>query len=162
MKDKLKIMFDIVNKKEYQPFAPNSNGIPSTHCNEAAIEIIEKLGFDSSQFLNSGGIGWTNANSIYINARLATLRKFLKSLTMEEAIKVTNNGGCVLVCAFNIKTGSGHVAIVAPQTPPYKKMECPIIQAGAKNGIFDLNEIFNVPELTPCLFVECKRKSNEE
>lgn len=158
----LNVMLKIIKKKEYQPGYPNANGRPSTHCNEAAVEIIETLGFDSRPFLNPKGIGWTNANDMYVNARSATLMgttlPLYKSLFNWEAVESANHGGVVLVCAFNIIGGSGHVAVVAPQLPPYKKMDCPIVQAGAKNGIFDLKEIFDAPELTPPMFIACKKK----
>lgn len=161
-REMLNVMLKITRKKEYQPGYPNANGRPSTHCNEAAVEIIETLGFDSSPFLNPKGIGWTNANDMYRNARSATLMgtvsQLNQSLLKWQARNIANNGGVVLVCAFNIIGGSGHVAVVAPQLPPYKKMDCPIVQAGAKNGIFDLKEIFDAPELTPPMFIACKKK----
>ena len=153
------LMLSIVNKPEYQPRVKNSNGIESTWCNHAAIEIIEKLGFESRHFLNPGGVGWTDANNIYRNARLATIEKNMRQLTEQEAIKETNSGGCVIVCAFNINGGHGHVAVVAPEEVPYRKLgSCAVIQAGTKNGRFNLKEVFNFPELTHPLFVKCRRK----
>lgn len=151
-------MLEIVNKPEYQPGVKNANGEPSTWCNHAAIEIADTLGFETRHLLNPGGVGWTNANDIFKNARSASLLGTIRILLEMEVVESANHGGLVIVCAFNIIGGSGHVAVVAPQEVPYKKMECPIVQAGAKNGIFDLDEIFNVPELTPPLFIGLRRK----
>lgn len=155
----LKIMIDITNKKEYQPGYPNANGRPSTHCNEAAIEIIETLGFDSSPFLNPKGIGWTNANDMYRNGWKAVIAGKLKMITQERAQVLSDYKQCVLVLAFSTVGGSGHVAVAAPWTVPYKfPKSLIIVQAGAKNGRFELNEIFNVSNLTAPMFIRCKKK----
>jgi len=156
----LKIMIDITNKKEYQPGYPNAHGRPSTHCNEGSIEIVETLGFDSKPFLNPKGIGWTNANDIYRNGWKAVIDGELEMLTdWREAQLFANNIECVLVLAFSTVGGSGHVAVAAPWSIPHKiPGSLIIVQAGQVNGRFELNEIFNVSNLTAPMFIRCKKK----
>ncbi len=158
-KDILKIMLEVVSKKEYQPGYPNAHGVASTHCAEAAVEIAEALGFDTRPVLNPKGIGWTSANEIFKNARVEILKGSIESITEHEAIAAANSGELVFVLAFSLTGGHGHVAVVAPETAPYVRGKgCPIVQAGEFCGRSNRADVFDVTNLTPPMFAKLRRK----
>lgn len=151
-------LLTLTKKDGFQPNDPRWDGTPATHCNEYAYEAAGMCGFDAEILMNDKGIGWTNANDMYRNARAAVVEEKLKELTYKEAQLATNNLKFVLVLAFNLYDGNGHVAVVQRYIKPIMPGKyCRIVQAGAENGEFWLNDIFDLTILTPPMFVQLKK-----
>ena len=167
----LKAMLDIVSKKEYQAGYPDWRGqntlkLPLepgaqkgvTWCNVAAHDIITSLDYNSKPFLNPKGIGWTNANDFYKNAWKAVLAGKIERIPEAIGQQLANRGDIILLLSHSLIGGSGHVAVIAPNSEPYKYSRgCRIVQAGAKNGEFWRSDIFDISAITPPIIVKCKR-----
>ena len=139
------------------PGAPKWDGTAATHCNEYVYEAAILCGYNPKPLLNPKGIGWTGAQDMYRNGREAKVEGVLKELSARKAQEVVNRGRFVVVLAYNLYNGSGHVAIVQRFIglyPPNKG--CRIVQAGEKNGEFWLNDIFNLTILSAPMFLELK------
>lgn len=153
----LKLM-ELTKKEGLQPGDPRWDGTEVTHCNEYLFEASILLGFDCSPLLEYKGIGWTNANMMYINAREEMVAGTLIVHDALSAQRAANRGKFVAALAYNMYEEPGHVAVVMGNTGFFSKACGPrIVQAGSKNGSFWLNEIFNDKELTAPLFVELEK-----
>jgi len=118
---------EVIIRKDVQPGFPDANGNTNvTWCNRGANYIATELGFDMSPFLESRGINWTNANTMYNNALNRA-----KEVYGKEAQEIANNGGLVLAACYNPK-GPGHVAIVCPTDDEYNDAQGPLVgESGA-------------------------------
>lgn len=151
-------LLELTKKPGLQPGDPRWDGQKVTHCNEYVYEAAKMLGYDIEPLLNIKGIGWTNANDMYRNGRAAAIIHGLREHNGKSAQKAANRGRFVVVLAFNTREGSGHLAVVTQATGFYTEKRGPkIVQAGAKNGEFYMNEIFRVKELTTPMFLELKK-----
>jgi len=133
--DKIK---GVITRKDVQPGYPDANGNTNvTWCNRGANYIATELGFDMSPFLESRGINWTSANTMYQNAV-----KNGKEIYGKEAQERANNGELILAACFNPK-GSGHVAIVCPAEEEYNDTLGPLVgETGWKCRITHSKEAF--------------------
>jgi hypothetical protein len=151
-------LLDLTRKEGLQPGDPKWDGTPVTHCNEYLYEAAVLLGFDCYPLLNPKGIGWTNANDMYRNAREKIVNDNMITHDALSAQKAVNRGRFVAVLAYNIYDGSGHVAAVIANSGLFKNEDGPrIAQAGSENGGFWLNDIFKLKSLSAPIFVELER-----
>ena len=152
-------LLELTKKEGLQPGDPRWDGTPTTHCNEYVYEAAEMLGFNCDPLLNLKGIGFTGASDMYRNGRLHAVRRQLKEHDGRSAQRAANAGRFVTVLAFNLRDGASHIAVVTQSTSFFDPRKGPkIVQAGAKNGEFYLNEIFRVPELSTPMFLELPKK----
>ena len=136
----------VVNEKDVQPNYTNEYGTKGTWCNKALDRMLSRLGIEHIMILNANpktgkpDIGWTSANDMAKNLdKAAKEGKGVKLLTNgEEAQKYANKGYAVVAAWYN-NNGSGHVALVIPNTKKYDDSFGPkIAQAGSHNyGPYD-------------------------
>jgi len=119
---------EVIVRKDVQPGYPDANGnTKTTWCNRGVNYIATELGFDMTPFLEPGGINWTTANLMYINALNRT-----KEIYGKEAQERANEGELVLAACYNPK-GSGHVAVVCPSYEEYDDALGPLVgESGAR------------------------------
>jgi len=148
--DKIK---EVITRKDVQPGYPDALGNTNvTWCNRGANYIATELGFDMTPFLESRGINWTSANTMYQNAV-----KNGKEIYGEEAQKRANNGELILAACFNPK-GSGHVAIVCPADEEYNNALGPLVgESGARCRITHSKEAFEKWGYTARFFIIPKK-----
>jgi hypothetical protein len=152
-------LFDLTKKEGLQPGDKDWHGNDATHCNEYVFEAAEMCGYDCWPLLNPKGIGWTNANSMYQNARHAVINDVIKEVSVERAQELTNQGRFVVVLAYHMFGGHGHCAVVQRFVGLFPWGLGPkIVQAGAENGEFWLKDIFCYPKLTAPMFVVLNKK----
>jgi len=133
------IIHDVVDDNDVQPGYPDANGNTNvTWCNRALNRMLVMLGGKVELLLEPRGIGWTNANSMFNNAR----KNCTRIQSSRDAQDCANNGELVAVVAYNPK-GPGHVALVCPDEREYSDLKGPRIgQAGARCGIMSVYEGF--------------------
>lgn len=134
----------------------------NTWCQAAANEILTQCGYDTSMLMNKGGIDYTNANGMALNAISASANpnSGVIKVTAEVAQGLADQGIGVLVIAFNLG-GHGHAGVVAPSSKPYDPAQGPMIgQTGASavTGIRSAQESFMDNRLQPMYFVLPRHK----
>lgn len=146
---------EIIKRKEWQRKGK------ATWCNQAFFTIAEELNYDIillCNFVKSLGRkhrGYTNANSIYINAKKAEKEGIIDSINNYKAVQLANDGIIVLVASHSIDGFSryGHVAIVCPDFHRKDFKDIKIIQAGWSNGVFLMSKMFPGEKVTtPILY----------
>jgi hypothetical protein len=151
-------LLDLTRKDGLQPGDPKWDGTPATHCNEYLFEAATLLMYDCYPLLNPKGIGWTNANDMYRNAREEIVNDNMLAHDALSAQKAANKGRFIAALAYNIYDGSGHVAVVIANSGFFNEELGPrIAQAGSENGGFWLNDIFDIKSLSAPIFVELER-----
>lgn len=149
----------LTNKREFQPGYPNANGIASTWCLHFVYFGAKETGFDPSLMVNPKGIGYTNANDSYINARRHKIGRKIEFISWIDAQKAANNGDFVVISAFNISGGHGHVAVVRPHAGTFSDQTgVRLVQCGEECGVFWQSQIFNYLELSEPVFYKLPRR----
>ena len=94
-----------------EAFQPSKTG---THCNQATCAIAEAVGAPMQPLTDKGG------NPVRANQQAQNLKdsKQYREITREEAQRIANQKGLVIVAYENTGGGSGHTATVRPTGVP--------------------------------------------
>jgi RHS repeat-associated protein len=94
-----------------EAFQPGKTG---THCNQATCAIAEAVGAPTQPLTDKGG------NPVKANQQAQNLKdsKRYREITREEAQRIANQNGFVIVAYENTSGGSGHTATVRPTGVP--------------------------------------------
>ena len=135
----LEVASTVVAMPDVQPGFPAWDGnTDTTWCNRALYRMIEMLGGKAHKLVEPRGISWTNANEMVRQAR----KNFERVISGQIAQSRANVGDLIIAMSFN-ERGSGHVALVVPDTESFVESNGPRIgQAGARNGIMTTRQGF--------------------
>lgn len=166
IQDKVMVMEDV------QPGYPTwsgyaKQGLPKkpgaqpgiTWCNRGAERIARLAGADTKLILDSRGIGFTSANSMYKYAVESVGKKKIREVDEETAQKLSWNGMVILAAAKCIKGNlSGHVTILRPTLWGQDQL-CANI--GGTMGVMTVKKAFDVNYLSPIKYFLIPRRKEE-